>query len=186
GRRDVRTHRMAVEDDLPAVPSLLCRLALASDLRRVVDPLEPHPADGAQVWLVRHDLGVHGALVTRLRGSYGRRLRDWPPLNARDNEAPGKCQQDPDGDADDQPLHESSLPLTITLARVLAISRQLRADRPFQIGVGLLEFRLRLDVLDVHRLQRARRVDEGEPVDAARLIGTLGDAQRLLRLGDMG
>src|SRR5262249_61863232 len=52
--------------------------------------------------------------------------------------------------------------------------------------VALVELRFRLDVLHVRRLERPRRVDQGEPVEAARLIRALGHAQGLLRLWDVG
>src|SRR5262245_58272982 len=70
-------------------------------------------------------------------------------------------------------------------AFALVAARKLRPDGTLEVRVCLLELRVRLDVLDVNRLQRARGIDEREPVDATGLVRALGYPQRLLRLGDV-
>src|SRR5439155_17951239 len=59
------------------------------------------------------------------------------------------------------------------------------ADRALQVGTGLLEVRLGLEVLEVDGLDGAHAVDEGKEVDPAGLVTDLRGAQRLLGLRDV-
>src|SRR5215472_13337892 len=63
--------------------------------------------------------------------------------------------------------------------------RQLAADGAFEIGGRLGQLGLGADVLEVDGLDVAHRVEQRGEVGAAGLIRGLGDAQRLLRLGNM-